>query len=106
MPPWTAERSAEVVPEVSFEVYQRVYSRIASEGGAKEVLTGISLDAAEMRRCQIWSSQRRCSGFMRTERRQVTVSERFVWSGHVAGGKRGRGRVVRARCRSNFAAAV
>ena len=43
---------------------------------------------------------------MRTERRQVTVSERFVWSGHAVGGKRWRERVVRARCRSNFAAAV
>src|ERR1035441_6823195 len=58
-----------------------------------------ALTAASSRR-QISSTQTRCSGFIMTERRQVTGAKPAVESGQVAGGKNRAGSVASARERS------
>src|SRR5277367_750944 len=70
-----------------------------------DVLTVVTWTAAAARRCHMWSNQRRCSGFIRTERRQVTVD---FWSfisklSHLSREKKRVGSCARARWRSFLA---
>ena len=76
-----------------------------THAGSVEVLTAVTWTAAESRRCHMWSNQRRCSGFIRTERRQVTVD---FWSLigdflHLSGEKKRVGSCAKARWRSFLA---
>ena len=57
---------------------------------------GVGIHSASCRRVVISSTQARCSGFMRTERRQVTVVASLAL-GHPARGKKRAGRWARAR---------